>query len=76
MVRANRAAHGEAMREPQPEHLPKRPRRELIDDIQRIVTVTVKSENNVNHEVRVLTHFLNRGRLSMELTAANISLCA
>ena len=74
MIRANQDAHGEALHQPRADVLPKRPRREMIDDISPIVSVTVTTENDVNHEMKLLTYANRRGRLSIELSEPNIEL--
>ena len=52
----------------------KKPRRELIDDLPHVITVTVQSVNGIDHEVRVKTCWRESAVLSIELTDNNLEL--
>ena len=52
----------------------KKPRRQLIDDLPTVITVTVESVNGINHDIRVKTCWRESAVLSIELTENNLEL--
>ena len=60
------------------EQLQRRPlkqRRTLFADVKSdVITVTVQTDDNTHHHVRVLPHWHSAARLTMELTQANVEL--
>ena len=54
--------------------LPKRPRKEMFDNIERVVTLSVQTKDNVFHDVRVLSARAKRDHLKIELVPAKLEL--
>ena len=55
--------------------LAKRPRKEMLDDINKVCVVKVKTaEQPEVHEVRVLASWNPRGKLQIELTNDNLNI--
>ena len=52
----------------------KRPKRQIIDEIPKLLTIKVRSQEKGWHELRVCSHRLAKGSLRLELTESNFEL--